>query len=109
MEVPPMETAMLASKLAPTPDATHPAGATRSWTDPRLVDHVIGLELQLDELRVESNRLRQAGATVELEALELRVAALRREVAQSRQQVTPSFGPVVIRAPQVSSPAPAAA
>jgi hypothetical protein len=55
-------------------------------TDPRMGDHATGLELQIEELVVRRERARQQGWAPEIHALELEIAALQLELAETAEQ-----------------------
>src|SRR5262249_53540815 len=70
-----------------------------AWSDPRLADHAFGLELQIEELLAERRRLQHDGWTAGVSTVELRLAALRRELAQVTARTGAArFGTAVVRA-----------
>ena len=56
-------------------------------TDPRLEDHVTGLELQIVELVEQRERARVQGDTAALTRIEAELAELQNEMATTAEQI----------------------
>lgn len=56
-------------------------------TDPRLEDHVTGLELQIVELVEQRERARVQGDTAALARIEAELAELQTEMATTAEQI----------------------
>lgn len=56
-------------------------------TDPRLEDHVTGLELQIVELVEQRERARVQGDTAALARIEAELAELQNEMAATAEQI----------------------
>jgi hypothetical protein len=56
-------------------------------TDPRLEDHVTGLELQIVELVEQRERARVQGDTAALARIEAELAELQNEMATTAEQI----------------------
>jgi hypothetical protein len=66
-------------------------------SDHWLGDHAVGLELQLEELRVRLARARRDGWPDEIHALELEVAAMQLELADVAEDPTEThYAPVLL-------------
>jgi hypothetical protein len=67
-------------------------------SDPRLGDHAVGLELQLEELVVRLEQARRRGWADDVHALELEVTALQLELADAAEQATDRhYRPILVR------------
>jgi hypothetical protein len=67
-------------------------------SDPRLGDHALGLELQLEDLVVRLEQARRHGWADEVHALELEVTALQLELADVAEQATDErYRPILFR------------
>jgi hypothetical protein len=73
-------------------------------TNPRLEDHVVGLELQLVELVEQKQRAEVQGRTDDIRALERQIGALQAELATSAE-VASADAPIESSAePEVDAP-----
>jgi hypothetical protein len=67
-------------------------------SDPRLGDHALGLELQLEDVVVRLERARRHGWADEVHALELDVTALQLELADTAEQAADEhYRPILVR------------
>ncbi len=82
-------------------------GNKRKMTNPRLEDHLVGLELQLVELVENKQRAEVQGRARDAQDLEQEIAQLQLELAATAEQIAADEAPAL--APQAELLAPHAA
>jgi hypothetical protein len=66
-------------------------------TDPRLADHAIGLELQIEELVVRRDEALREGWPGQAHELQMEVSALQLELAATAERAAERYKAVTIR------------
>ncbi|HEX8769691.1 MAG TPA: hypothetical protein VF711_02855 [Acidimicrobiales bacterium] len=78
-------------------------------TNPRLEDHVVGLELQLVELVEQKQRAEVQGRTDDIVALERQIDALQADLATSAEVASADAPAAGVQEPEVRAPSAAEA